>query len=111
MNSTKVAGWLLLILGLAVIAYGLYSSWQIFTAQKPVPEIFKVPQTQSQPRAQGGSFSLDAQLGNILGTQIKQMVPDNTVPQLLNLLSWSVLAGVFIFGGSQISGLGIKLLK
>jgi len=31
--------------------------------------------------------------------------------KLLNLISWSIFAGILIFAGSQISSLGIKLVK
>jgi hypothetical protein len=33
------------------------------------------------------------------------------LPKLLNLLSWSIFAGILIFAGAQIAGLGIKLIK
>jgi hypothetical protein len=109
MVSTKVAGWLLLILGLAIIFYSLYSSWQVFTGKMAFPEIFKISLTKTDS---GSSIpGVDQQLEKIIGSQLGQLLPANATPTLLNLLSWSVLAGILIFGGSQVSNIGIKLLK
>jgi hypothetical protein len=42
---------------------------------------------------------------------LKEILPAEAITKMLNLIVWSILAGIFIFGGSQISSLGIKLLK
>jgi hypothetical protein len=107
--TIKPIGGLLLLLGLAVIAYGLYSSWQIFTGRDLPPEIFKA----SSVKQEGSSkvFEIDLQLDKLLGTQLQQVLPADALPRLLNLLSWSIFASLLVFGGTQVSGLGIKLLK
>ena len=43
--------------------------------------------------------------------QLEKLLPKDTLPKLLNLVAWSILAGILIFGGSQISNIGIKLIK
>jgi len=40
----KIFGWILLILGVLIILWGIWSSYQIFNNQKPVPEIFAIEQ-------------------------------------------------------------------
>jgi len=47
----------------------------------------------------------------MLSEQLKGVIPTDTLPKILNLIVWSMLAGLLIFGGSQIAGLGIKLIK
>ncbi len=114
MVSTKVAGWLLLLLGLAIILYSLYSSWQIFTAKVPAPEVFELSSVKGSGAAGDLNLEilgLDIQLKKVLDSQIQQMLPSDTVPKFLNLFSWSILAGILVFGGAQVSSLGIKLLK
>lgn len=109
MVSTKVAGWLLLFLGLAIILYSLYSSWQVFTGKMAFPEIFKVSLAKTDSGT--GTGGTDVQLENLINSQIGQLFPTNAVPTILNLFAWSILAGILIFGGGQVSSLGIKLLK
>jgi len=43
----------------------------------------------------------------IIEEQIKEIVP----PGFLNLISWSIFAGILIFGGSGIAGIGVRLIK
>ena len=43
--------------------------------------------------------------------QISEMIPHDTIPKMLNLTIWSMLAFILIFGGSHIANLGIKLIK
>ena len=103
----KILGLALTIIGLAVIFYGLYSSFNIFSGKTGAPEIFQTPlETKSV-----GSQDVQSQLQNMVGEQLKGMLPVDSIATFLNLASWSVFAGMLIFGGAQISGLGIKLLN
>lgn len=97
----------LIIIGLAVIFYGLYSSFNIFTSKAPAPEIFETSSTVKS----AGSQDIQSQLQNALSEQLKGLLPVDSIVTFLNLLSWSVFAGILIFGGAQISGLGVKLFN
>ena len=103
----RILGLSLLFLGLIIIFYSLYSSFNIFTAKTSAPEIFKTEIVPSQKNGEG----LEAQVQQMIGEQLKGMLPANSIPQLLNLISWSIFAGILIFGGTQITTLGIKLIK
>ena len=103
----KILGLVLLFLGLIIILYSLYSSFNIFTAKTSAPEIFKTEIVPSQKNGGG----LEAQVQQMIGEQLKGILPANSIPQLLNLISWSIFAGILIFGGTQITTLGIKLIK
>jgi len=103
----KILGLSLLFLGLIIIFYSLYSSFNIFTAKTSAPGIFKTEIVPSQKNGEG----LEVQVQQMIGEQLKGMLPANSIPQLLNLISWSIFAGILIFGGTQITTLGIKLIK
>ena len=103
----KILGLSLLFLGLITIFYSLYSSFNIFTAKTSAPGIFKTEIVPSQKNGEG----LEVQVQQMIGEQLKGILPANSIPQLLNLISWSIFAGILIFGGTQITTLGIKLIK
>lgn len=110
MNSTtKIVGFILLASGIALIGWTLINSYNIFTGKTSAPEIFVMPKTSAP--VQNGTTDIQAQIQQMLGEQLKGMLPANSVPQLLNLTVWSVLATILILGGGQIAGLGIKLIK
>jgi len=112
MDATKIFGWLLLIAGIILIIWTLFSTYNIFTGERPVPEIFKVAEIGKEEEAlPKGTFDIQAQMEKMIGEQLKGILPVDTIPRLLNLIVWSMLAGLLIFGGSQISSLGIKLIK
>ena len=110
MTTNKIIGWLLLFLGVAIIFYSLYSSFNIFTAKTAVPEFFSLPLSQEIER-EIKSGDLQAQAEEMIRGQLKEMIPVDFLPRLFNLISWSLLAGILIFGGSQIANLGVKLVK
>ena len=111
----KIAGWALLAAGLILIFWSVLSSYNIFTAKTSVPEIFKIEEQKITTDSQGQPDALQEQMQKIvnqaIAEQIKGFIPANTLPELLNLIAWSIFSGIFIFAGSGISNLGIKLIK
>lgn len=105
----KILGLVLLFLGLAVISYALYSSYNIFTTKAVAPEIFVVEEEESVKVPEAGD--IQAQMQEMIGQQLKGMLPTGSIPRLLNLIVWSIFVGILIFAGAQISSLGIKLIK
>jgi hypothetical protein len=108
-------GWILLLAGLIMISWIIYSSFNIFTAKTAAPEIFKV-KTENQGQAVKGKTpttqaELQKQMENLIGEQLKTILPLDTLPKLLNLICWSVFATFLVFAGTHVSGLGIKMLK
>lgn len=96
----KFLGIILLFGGLAIIVYSLYSSYNIFNAKKEAPVIFETPMQSA----------VQDQLQKMLGDQLKGFLGPDAVSKLFNLVSWSIFAGILVWGGAQISGLGIRLL-
>lgn len=113
MNINKIIGFVLLAAGLLIIAVSLFLSWQIFTGVTPAPELFLAPQekTVDSSLLAGSLKDLQNQLPGLLGQQLKELLPVDTIPQMLNLGVWSMFAGLLLFGGSLVAGIGIKLLK
>ena len=115
--TNKLFGWVLLAAGLAIIGYCLYSSYGIFTAKKPVPEIFKVAQEQTSLAADQKKSGQDiqAQMEQAMSEQIKgtlgKMLPTDSIPKLLNLIAWSIFAAILVLIGGKVGELGIRLLK
>ena len=109
MIFNKVIGYILLALGLVIISFTLYESYGIFTDKVSVPLVFKT-QTTTGKSGSVSSSDLQKQLDEALKNQINSILPPETFSKILNLISWSILSGILIFGGSQIASLGIKMI-
>jgi len=101
------------MIGLAVIFWTLWQSYNIFTAKVSAPLVFKgQPQQKSSPvRSLETSQQIQEQLEEAIQKQINEILPLDALNKILNLLSWSILAGILIFGSGQISHLGIKMIR
>lgn len=113
MTTEKIFGFILVFLGVAIILYALYSSYAIFTGAKNAPEIFlaSIEKEAASTPGDGSLENIQAQLGGVFQEQLSSILPVETISKTLNLFSWSVLSGILIFGGGQLAGIGIKLLK
>ncbi len=111
----KIFGWILLVTGVVIIGWTLYSSYNIFTGKAVMPEIFEIPKEETKtPATKGGttgSQDIQVQLEKMLNEQLKGLLPVGALSKILNLSVWSILAFILIFGGNQIASLGIKLIK
>lgn len=108
MIFNKLFGYLVILIGLAIVFYALYASYEIFTGKMAVPEIFSAPAEKIS--SQTGTQDLQKQMEEIVKNQFKDLLPIDTLPKMLNLISWSILAGILILGGGKISGIGIRLI-
>ncbi len=109
----KIIGWVLLFAGVGIIFWGLYSSYNIFNNKSQAPEIFKIEEKKetSQKKVQGLQALAEEKVKELVGEQFKEIFPPGFLPKIFNLISWSIFAGILIFGGSQLSHLGIKMIK
>lgn len=114
-KGSKVPGWFLLVFGIGIIVWTLYSSYNIFTGKVIAPEVFEIEEKVEIPVPTKAPETPQAQMEKMLqeGIQehLEEMLPANVVPRFLNLASWSIFVGIMIFGGAQIASLGIKLIK
>jgi len=115
MDYSKIVGWILLVAGVLVIGWTLMTSYSAFTGEIEVPGVFEAPGQDSVTQKEGGAMSLEEQLQQqmqtAIGEQLQGILPADSIITLFNLMAWSILAFILIFGGGQIAGLGIKLIK
>ena len=91
----------MLVLGLVIIGWAIFQSYNIFTAKAEAPLVFKTPSAQ-QPQGQ---------LDQALQKQLSLILPPATITKVLNLIAWSMLALILIWGGSAISGIGTRMIR
>lgn len=113
--AKKIAGWALLVLGIIIIGYTLYSSYGIFTGETEPPMVFEssvaIEEGAGSQTGEGVQGQIEAQMQQAVQEQLKGMLPLESFFKLFNLIAWSILAFILIFGGAHISALGIKLVK
>lgn len=115
--ALKITGWVLLVLGLLLIFYSLYSSFNIFTGKFPVPELFKNESVEYNQTNNQDSSTLEVLpntediVNEAVSNQLEKTFPSEYITKTLDLIVWSVLAWLLIIGGFNISKLGIKILK
>lgn len=113
MEATKIIGWITFLAGVLIIIFTLYYSFIIFSGKIPPPQFFKIEakEVTSKGKIPTSPQEIQKQLGQMIAEQLKEILPVDFLPKILNLIVWSILAWILIFGGSQIASLGIKLLK
>lgn len=111
---SKIFGYILIIIGLTIMGWTLFQSYNIFTAKTSAPLVFKtqvVSQNSENNKTLNLQEQLQKQMEEAVKQQIGQILPAGTITDILNLISWSILAGILIFGGGQIAGIGVKMIK
>ena len=89
-----------------IIGGTMYYSFSIFTGKVSAPLVFKMPPLK-EPIKDG---TPQQQLQQAIQNELGKLLPTDTITRILNLLTWSILAGIFIFGGAQIAGLGVRMI-
>ncbi|NOQ67870.1 hypothetical protein GQ568_00325 [Patescibacteria group bacterium] len=139
-GSNKIVGYLLLAVGLVIIFWSTYASYNIFTAKKEAPKVFSYNSegvidldSKDENVENVGAINIDkskltdpnylksleagqkvqaeSMIKDHISGQLKEIIPDEFILKLLNLSSWSLFVFILIFAGGKISGLGIKLMK
>jgi len=117
-NMKKIIGWVFIFVGVLIIMGGVWESYQIFSAQKLAPEIFKFQEKKISPvliepkkTIEKPEEKISREVRETIQEQLEKMPPSDFVVKLLNLISWSIFATFLIYAGGKISELGIKLLK
>jgi len=120
MAGNKIFGGILLVLGIFIILWGLYSSYSIFKGNAVLPQVFRSDEliTEEPLSEESGNDSLgltpeeiQKNMEEAVGDQLARIFPPGVFLKLLNLISWSIFAWILILGGGKIAFLGIKMLK
>jgi hypothetical protein len=114
MNFNKITGLVLLFLGLGIIFYSLYVSFDVFTGKSQPPAIFSLQEVKIQEtKKEVGANPEETQTQlakDVLSKQLQEMIPADYLQKTFNLVTWSIFIGILVLIGSNIAGLGIKLL-
>jgi len=108
MRIEKIFGWALLILGIFIILWTLNFAFKAFKGEK---QFFKVFEPKKISKIEKTPQTLEEKLQKEISESLKEALPIEEIYKILNLVAFSIFSGIFIFGGSQIASLGIKLLK
>ena len=121
--ANKILGYIMLVIGIIIIIFSVWQSYNIFFGKASAPFIFITPassQSQQNTTLQssqgllgllGAQTISQEQIEQAIGNQIGQIIPVNDITKILNLISWSVFAGILIIAGGTISSIGVKLLN
>lgn len=123
MTFQKFGGLILLLIGLGIIFGSLYYSYYIFTGKNEPPKIFSSfafseKEKPALPKTQKIDSKNPESIEKIFGDQIEKIIEQQLtgtlinvfMPKLFDLITWSIFVGLLNISGSQIAGLGIKLL-
>lgn len=120
MSGNKIFGFILMVFGLLIILWGLYSSYNIFRGKTALPQVFNVQELEGAKQEDnlGGKTlknlspeEIQENMQKTVQEQLEKVFPPGIFTKLLNLISWSIFAWILIFGGGKIASLGITLLK
>lgn len=116
MKTKNIIGWVLLSIGLIIIAWTLFFSVRIFTGKASPPQVFKVTVDSTQQEVSGDKKTtitedLQNQLRKMVDSQLSKILPFEFFDKVMNLLAWSLLAIILFFGGGKLCTIGVAMLK
>lgn len=103
--------WALIIIGLFIVFWDISTSYYYFSAEQEFPKVFPDVQTEMISGSASTGNAIQDQIGNIVKDQMSQMIPENTVTQLLNMTAWITFASFLLWAGGKIVGMGSDFLK
>lgn len=113
-NMKRIFGWVILIIGILIIVWGLWTSYQIFTGEIPVYEVF-IPETIKETSLVKDKINFDLpleqQMQQIIKDQIGQILPQELLFRFFNLGAWWIFMMILMLGGGKLASIGINLLK
>jgi len=106
METNKIIGYVLLLVGILLIIMPLWQTYNIFTGKSMPSQVFKKPVAlQINPNV--SALDIPGQVQNAL----IRVIPIDFIDNTLNLITWLMLMFILIYGGGKISEIGVKLLK
>ena len=106
METNKIIGYVLLLIGLLLIALPLWQTYNIFTGKAMPSQVFMRPIAL---KVNNNVSALDVQ-GQIQNSLIK-IIPVDFIDNTLNLSTWLLLMWILIYGGGKIAEIGVKLIN
>lgn len=106
MENKIIVGYILLVIGVLLIATPLWQTYRIFTGKSLPAQVFVRPDSL---KINTNVSALDVQ-GQMQNALIK-VLPVDLFNNTLNLTCWLLLMWILIYGGGKIADIGVKLIK
>jgi len=106
METNKIIGYVLIVVGVLLIVLPLWQTYNIFTGKALPPQVFTKPVTL-QVDENASPLDVQKQMQNAF---IK-VLPIDLINNTLNLVNWLFLMWVLIYGGGKIADIGTKMIK
>lgn len=104
--NKKTLGYFLVLIGLILIIYAIFSSYMVFTGKSDFVVFFEAQESISSD----GSF-LGQEINTIIESHLNDIIPSDWIATTMNLTIGSILYFILIFAGFNISKIGVMLLK
>lgn len=106
METNKIIGYVLLLVGVLLIALPLWQTYNIFSGKAMPSQVFKRP-VALQVNQNVSAFDIQGQVQNA----VIRVIPIDFIDNTLNLGTWLLLLYILIYGGGKIAEIGVKLLN
>lgn len=106
MQTEKIIGYVLLTIGVLLIAIPLWQTYNIFTGSAMPAQVFQKP-VALQVNNKVSALDIQGQIQNAL----VKTIPIDFIDNSLNLGTWLLLGWILIYGGGKIAEIGVKLLN
>ncbi len=111
MDTTKTIGWGTFLMGIFIILFTINFTYNIFTGKEKAPEIFDFEIVKTEPETLNDGLPSQSQMVEMMMRELKELLPAESISKTLDLVVWTMGAGILILGGNQVASLGIKLIK
>ena len=106
METNKIIGYILLLIGVLLIALPLWQTYNIFTGKAMPTQVFTKP-VALQVDEKASPLDIPKQIQNAL----IRVIPIDFIDNTLNLTAWLILMWILIYGGGKVADIGVKMLK
>lgn len=106
METNKIIGYVLLLIGILLITLPLWQTYNIFTGKSVPAQVFTKP-VVLQIDEKASPLDIQKQMQNAF----INILPIDLINNTLNLVSWLALMWILIYGGGKIADIGVKMLK
>jgi hypothetical protein len=111
--ANKIIGYLFVFLGVIIILWGLWFSFEIFKGEKPAPELFKTQLSGEKKEVSipGIDKQMQEQISGLLKNQLGDAISPESINKILNLSSWFIFMTILVLACGKISLIGVQLIK
>lgn len=106
MKPNIIAGYILLTIGILLIIFPLWHTYNIFTGKSLPSQVFTRP-----PSLKINTNVSPLDVGGQIQNALIKTIPIDFIDNTLNLISWLTLMWILIYGGGKIADIGVKLMK